>query len=310
MTNDLNPKDIVWTEKYRPTKVSEMVGDFKIKILKYLENVNKIPHFLFHSMTPGTGKTTLSKAIINELGCDSLVINSSNDRKIETIREKVKEFALTQSSKQGLRRCVFLDEFDGMLKASQEALRNLMETYASNCFFILTCNNINKVHDAIMSRCVVMEFARPDRNEIYEYCKMICENESLEYTEDGLKELIKLNYPSIRNCVVKLQDLHTEGLSVTIENAKPNTELYDNMWTLLKDGKWQEVKTIVLENTVNSRQLNKHFWLKALEESNIKMIQLSCRNEKDIAWGADEKVIFVTTLIEMAQSMRGTKNEK
>ena len=127
-----NPKKKVWTEKYRPSKVSEMVGDFKEKILKHLEDFNSMQHLLLYSKTPGTGKTSLAKAIINEVGADALVLNSSDDRKIDVIRDKVKEFSITQSTQVGKRRIVFLDEFDGMLKASQDALRNVMETYTSN----------------------------------------------------------------------------------------------------------------------------------------------------------------------------------
>jgi len=297
----LNPIDKVWTEKYRPKKINEMVGDFKDKILAYLKNPSTVPHFLFHSMTPGTGKTSLSKCIINELGCDALILNSSDDRKIETVRDKVKEFAMTKSSKQGLRRCVFLDEFDGMLKASQEALRNVMETYATNVFFILTCNNINKIIDPLKSRCKVLEFARPNKLEVKSYLEMICKNEGMKYTDEGLIELVEQNYPSIRNCVIILQDLNVENKEVIKENIKSASELYDKLWGDLKQKNWMEIKTIVMENTVDARDLNKHFWLNALEESNIKLIQLTCRNEKDISWGADARIVFVTSLIEMVK---------
>jgi len=172
-----------------------MVGDFKSKILKYLHNPQNIPHFLLYSKMPGTGKTTLAKAIIKELGCDYIIINSSDDRKIETIREKVKTFARAKTSKEGLRKCIFLDEVDGMLKIPQEALRNTMETYAGNAFFIMTCNNVNKIIEPLKSRCVQIPFAYPDKTEIYKYLEMICEKEELPYTEDGIKILIDLNYP-------------------------------------------------------------------------------------------------------------------
>lgn len=297
----LNPINTVWTEKYRPKKVSEMVGDFKEKILKYLDKQESIPHFLLHSRSPGTGKTTLAKAIINELGCDSLILNSSDDRKIEVIREKVKEFAITQSSKKGKRRCVFMDEFDGMLKASQDALRNLMESYASNVFFILTCNNINKVIEPLQSRCIVIPFAYPKREEVKNYLKMICESEKLHYTDDGLNILIEMNYPNIRNCVLVLQDLYTEGRPATKEYVKPSNELFDSMWVMQTEKKVQEMKKILMESTVEPRELNTFFWEKFLEEENIKGIQICCRNEKDIAWGADAKIIMVTSLYEMVK---------
>jgi len=297
----MNPVNSIWTEKFRPKKINELVGDFKSKIKQYLTNTQSIPNFLFYSSTPGTGKTTLAKAIINELGCDALILNSSDDRKIETVREKVKEFALTQSSKTGLRRCVFLDEFDGMLKASQEALRNIMETYASNVFFILTCNNINKVIEPIKSRCITIPFAHPSKDDVYKYLEKICIHEKMDYTEEGVRKLIDINYPSIRNCVVMLQDLFTEKKAVTNETVRPVNEIYEVAWQMLKEKRWQDIKKVVLESTLDARELNQYFWEKALETEppNIRLIQITCRNEKDIAVGADEKIIFITSLPEI-----------
>lgn len=293
-------KDYVWTEKYRPRLVSEMVGDFKLKVLKYLKDQKSIPHFLFYSKTPGTGKTTLAKAIINELGCDALILNSSDDRKIEVIRDKVKDFVRTQSSND-MRRCVFLDEFDGMLKASQDALRNLMETYSKNAFFILTCNNINKVIDALKSRCISIPFAYPDKEEVYKYLEIICKQEDMDYTEEGINEIIKKNYPSIRNCVLALQDLKTVGNAVTIENVNIINELFDELWGFVEEKKWKDIKTHVLQSTVDPRELNTFFWERFLEKSDFRGIQITCRNEKDFAAGADPKVIFVTSVIEMCK---------
>jgi len=297
----LKPKNFVWTEKYRPHKVSEMVGDFKEKILKYLKEPASIPNIICHSKAPGNGKTTLGKAIINELGCDALILNSSDDRKIETVREKVKQFALTQSSKSGKRRAVFLDEFDGMLKASQDALRNIMETYSSNVFFILTCNNINKIIEPIKSRCLLIPFAYPDKEEIKKYLEMICEKESMDYTDDGINELIELNYPIIRNCVLALQDLKTERLQVIKDNIKKVDEVFEEMWKHLKEKKWKEIKKVVLQSTIDPRELNTFFWHKGLDEENIRLIQICCRNEKDISWGSDAKIIMVSSLIEMVK---------
>ena len=299
----MDPKNSIWTEKYRPKKVSEMVGEFKTKILKYLEKPDAIPHFLLYSKTPGTGKTSLSKCIINELGCDSLILNSSDDRKIEVIRDKVKEFSMTKSSQVGKRRCVFMDEFDGMLKASQEALRNIMETYAGNVFFILTCNNINKVIEPLQSRCQKFAFAFPDKKEVYKYLEMICEKEEMDYTEEGLNILITQNYPSIRNCVIALQDLNVEEKPVTVDTVKPVDELFEALWLKYKEKDWKHLKEVVLSTTVDPRELNNFFWMKALneDEPNLKLIQVTCRNERDFANGADPKIIFVTSVIEMVK---------
>ncbi len=299
----MEPINKIWTEKYRPKKVSEMVGEFKEKITKYLDKPDELPHFLLYSKSPGTGKTSLSKAIINELGCDALIINSSDDRKIDTIRDKVKGFSMTKSSKENKRRCVFLDEADGMLKIPQDALRNLMETYASNVFFILTANNINKIIEPLQSRCVAIPFAYPKKEEIAHYLVMICESEKMEYTAEGINEVVEKNYPSIRNCVLTLQDMNTQELKVIPENVKPVNQIFDDMWKLLQDKKWQEIKKIILSSTVEPRDLNTYFWEKAIDDENLnlKLIQICCRNERDIALGSDAKIIFVTSIIEMCK---------
>lgn len=296
-----NPKNKVWTEKYRPKKVSEMVGDFKVKILKHLENFNSMQHLLLYSRVPGTGKTTLAKAIINEVGADALILNSSDDRKIDTIREKIKSFAITQSTKKGLRRIIFLDEFDGMLRASQAALRNVMESYASNVMFILTCNAINRIIDPLQSRCLKIAFTNPKKEEILVYLANICEKENMEYTQEGIETLIELNYPSIRDCVMALQDLNAEKLAVIKENVKPTNKLFDDMYKLLLDKNWHDIKKVILAGTINAQDLNTFFWHKGIETNNIKLIQLTCRNEKDISWGSNAVIIFVTSLIEMVK---------
>ena len=297
----MDPKDLIWTEKYRPQKVSDMVGEFKDKIMSYLQNSNNMPHFLLHSKVPGTGKTTLMKAIVNELDCDYLLINSSDDRKIEVIREKVKQFCTTKSSKIGKRRAILLDEADGMLKPSQDALRNIMETYAKNAFFILTANNINKIIEPLQSRCVVIPFSYPKKEDVYKYLEMICQKEKLDYSEDGLLKLIELNYPSIRNCVLALQDIFTQHLQVTPDTVQPANYLFKIYWDKIKAGDWRFIKTAILSTEIDPRDLNDYFWQQAVSEEKLKIIQLTCRNEKDIALGADAKIIVVTSLIDMVK---------
>lgn len=295
----LNTNNMMYSEKYRPNKIDGIVGDFREKIKNYLKTPSSVPHFLFHSKTPGTGKTTLAKAIINELQCDALTINSSDDRKIEVVREKVKAFCLTKSNQIGKRRCVFLDEVDGMLKASQDALRNIMETYSSNAFFILTCNNINKVIEPLQSRCVVIPFSYPKKEEVFEYLKMICTNEKIQYDDEGLSKLIELNYPSIRNCVLSIQDIAVQKLPINKNTVQPANYIFQQYWELLKKQDWKTIKTSVMESSVDPRDLNYYFWEMALKEENLKLIQLTCRNEKDFAAGSDPKVIMVTSLLEM-----------
>jgi len=296
----MNPIDKIWTEKYRPKKVVEVIGESKEKVLKYMDNPETIPSFIFHSTSPGTGKTSLMKAIVNDLGCDSIIINSSDDRKIEVIRDKVKEFAKTKSSN-SVRKCILMDEADGMLSASQNALRNMMETYSNNVFFIISCNNINKIIDPIQSRCKIIHFAYPPKEDIEKYLTTICEKEGLQFTPDGIKELINKKYPSIRDCVVALQDLKTDEKTVIPENINADNPLFEEMWQHYKDKNWQAIKEVVMATTIDPRELNTFFWMQGVKNNNIKMIQITCMNERSMATGADPKIVMVTSLIDMVK---------
>lgn len=193
-----------------------------------------------------------------------------------------------------------IEEQDGKFEVYDLSLDEV-HSYISNGFISHNCNNINKVTDPIKSRCKVIPFAYPNREEIHQYLTFICEREEMQYTSDGIAKLIDINYPSIRNCVVGLQDLKIENQTVSVETVVPVNAIFDDMWKALKDKKWQEIKKVVLESTVDPRELNTHFWQMFLEQENIKGIQITCRNEKDISWGADAKIVFVTSLIELVK---------
>lgn len=292
-------KNFVWPEKWRPSTVSAVVGDFREKIQNYLKDPKEMPNFLFHSASPGCGKTTLCKAIINDLGCDSLIINSSDDRTIDVVRERIKVFAMTKSSKPGIRRIVMLDEVDGANKFFQEALRNIMETYSSNVIFLLTANAIGKVIDPIQSRCVLIPFAYPNKEEIFSYLKMICESEQLKHDDDGIHAVIEVNYPSIRNMVLSLQDLKYSDKEVIRANVRAVNALYSEMWDKIKAKDWKFVREAIMANNIDVRELNSYFWEQSLKEENLKVLQLCCRNERDISFGSDAKIILITSLLEM-----------
>lgn len=297
-----NPKNAMFVVKYQPDKLSDVIGDHKIKIMEYLKEPSSIPHFLFYGTTPGVGKTLTAKLIIKELGVDYLILNSSDDRKIESVREKVKEFAMTASSKPGLRKIILLDEADGMHKLSQDALRNIMETFAKNCLFVLTANYVNRIIDPIQSRCTTIEFANPNKDEIKVHLKKICDAESMKYTDEGLDELIRINYPSIRNMVMKLQDMKIENKDIILDNVSSNVDFYAILYNTIKVEKdWKKVKEIIFQENIDVRDLNHHFWEMAVKENDLKILQVTCRNEKDMALGADDKITFVTSLLELCK---------
>lgn len=295
---------MVFTEKYRPRKVLDVISSHSKVIKKYLEDSSTIPNFLFSSKSPGTGKTSMAYAIINELGCDKLILNASDDRTLEVVRNKIKNFALTISSN-GKRKAVFLDEFDGNLKATQESLRNIMELYAKNCFFILTCNNIEKVIEPIKSRCVYFEFTKPDKSKIFEYLKNICINEKIEYNDIGINYLIEKYYPNIRNMVLFLQD--TKIKNIFLNESHPGFEKSDFEIVLnyFKQKKFNSARVYIIENGLDVKDLNHQLfeWVLNTEEismkKKVKLIQICARNERDFSYGADEKIIFIASLPEI-----------
>lgn len=303
MDEKFNPINKIFTEKYRPKKVMDVISDSSQKIANYLVEPLKIPNFLLYSTVPGTGKTSLGKAIINELQCDYTIINSSDDRTIETVREKIKEFASVKSSNPNLKRCVMLDEVDGANAFFQNALRGIMEFYSNNCFFILTANNRNHIIEPIQSRCVLIPFSYPQKQGIKDYLTKICVAENIKYTEEAIDKLIEYNYPSIRNCVIVLQDIKTEGKDLLPEHIKSANAIFDDLWKLLQEKKWVEIKKVILETTIDARDLNTYFWQKTIKEENIdtKKLQIFCRNEKDMCVGSDPKIVFITSLIELTK---------
>ena len=294
-----SPDDFVWTEKYRPKTVKNLIGkEIREKILKYLENPETMPNFIFVSKHAGTGKTSLAKAIINDLKCDKLILNSSDDRTLEVVRDKVKEFAKTKSL-DGKKKCIFLDESDGLHYLAADALRNIMETYASNVFFILSCNALNKIPEPIQSRCTPIHFSYPDKEEVKNYIIEICNFENIDYADEGVEELIKQHYPSIRNMVLVLQELKTLNQPLIPTSIKKHDEIFEVLWKAIKDKDYKTVREKILSSDIDPREFNTFIWFKYIEEDNNSKLQICAQNELAFAYGADPKIIFSTSLTEL-----------
>ena len=183
-------------EKYRPKTLNEFVGNeaIKTKIQKYLDQ-DDIQNFIFYSNS-GTGKTTLAKIIINELDCDYLFLNASDERGIETIREKVAGFASTASFKS--LKVVVLDEADFLPLASQGLLRNVIETFSRSTRFILTCNFIERIMDPLQSRCQVLKITPPSKSEVAKHLSNILDSENIKSEIKDIATITNQHYPDIR----------------------------------------------------------------------------------------------------------------
>jgi DNA polymerase III delta prime subunit len=211
----------LWVESYRPTKLVDYVGNahLKSKIEGYLET-GDVPHLLLHGRA-GTGKTTLAKLIVKSVDCDYMVINASDENNVDTVRNKVKNFASSMGFKKW--KIVILDEFDYMSPNAQAILRNLMETFSQHCRFILTCNYVEKVIDPIQSRCQSFQIVPPTKKDVAIQISKILGAEGVTFEPKDLVPIIDAGYPDIRKIINTCQLNSNKGkLQVDTQNLLEN----------------------------------------------------------------------------------------
>ena len=196
-------------EKYRPSKLENYVGNENIKksISKYLEQ-NDILNLIFYGPA-GTGKTTLAKLCVQNLDCDHLYINASDERGIETIRDKVQSFASVASFKP--LKVVILDEADFLTIQAQASLRNIIETFSRTTRFIMTCNFVERIIDPLQSRCQVLKIVPPTKKDVAKHLHWICNEESITHEVNDLVPLVNQYYPDLRKCINTIQLSTVDG---------------------------------------------------------------------------------------------------
>ncbi len=223
----------IWTEKYRPKTFSEVQGqDNIIKKVESLTNSLNIPHLLFAGPA-GTGKSTLALIIVKELFGEGwkdsyLELNASDERGIQVIREKVKNFARTKALGNVPFKIIFLDEADALTPEAQQALRRTMENYSNTCRFILSCNYSSKIIDPIQSRCAIFRFKLLEKKDIERVLRKIEQGENLEIKDEALEMLYEGSEGDCRRAINLLQStssispsITTDLVSTVISNAKP-----------------------------------------------------------------------------------------
>ncbi len=204
----------IWFEKYRPQSLKDVSlnKDHRTAFKGFVAD-GQIPHLLFEGPA-GSGKTTISHILTREVPSTVLTLNASGkeDRSIETMQTKVKQFAASAAKRDKIK-IVFMDEADGMLKPAQESLKNLMETYNKNCRFILTCNAVDKIIDPIQSRCIRYTFDRFPKRKLISVCETILDAEGIEDTSrEEVTELVDRFYPDMRSIVNNLQAACVSGI--------------------------------------------------------------------------------------------------
>ena len=190
-------------ERYRPTDLSTYIGNQNLKssIAKQLSQ-NDIQNYLFYGQAGG-GKTTLAKIIVGTLDCDYLYINASDERGIETIRDKVSGFSSVMSFKPI--KVVILDEADFLTIQAQASLRNIIETFSRTTRFILTCNFVERIIDPLQSRCQTFKIIPPTKKEVAVHLASICDKESISYDLPAIGKVVNKFYPDLRKMLNTIQ---------------------------------------------------------------------------------------------------------
>jgi len=205
----VNTDNSLLNEKYRPIVLDDYVGNSKLKssIAKQLEQ-NDIQNYLLYGPA-GTGKTTLAKLIVKNLDCEYLYINASDERGIETIRDKVSGFASTMSLKSI--KVVILDEADFLTIQAQASLRNLIESFSRTTRFIMTCNYVERIIDPLQSRCQVLKIVPPTKKEVAVHLAGICDKEGIKYEPTAIGKIVNQYYPDLRKMLNSIQTSSNEG---------------------------------------------------------------------------------------------------
>jgi len=249
--------EYLWVEKYRPKKISECIlsEDIKTTFTEFLKQ-KEIPNLLL-SGTAGTGKTTVARALCEELGADYIIINGSDEgRQIDTLRNKIKNFASTVSlTEHSNHKVVIVDEADYMNAESvQPALRNFIETFYKNCRFIFTCNYKNKILPALHSRCTVIDFGIKNGQKVktaqalMKRLGKILDDEQVKYDKKVLAELIQKYYPDFRRTINELQRYSARGTidsGILFSLSEANTK---ELVKILKEKRFNDMRKWVINN--------------------------------------------------------------
>lgn len=300
----------LWVEKYRPKTLDDYVfrDDGQKKQIKAWVKDGSIPHLLL-SGSPGIGKTTLAKVLMEELGIpdfDILEVNASRDTGIrEVVREKITNFV--QMIPFGPFKVVLLDEADRLSPEAQDALKGVMEEYSNHSRFILTCNTPNRIVPALHSRCQQMHFASIDQTEYTARAATILVEEGIEFDLDTLDTYVKSVYPDLRKCINLLQQYSTDGKLMSPQTSDSGVSDYKvEMVELFKAGKISDARKLLCGRARPDEMEDIYRWLydnitlfgeDAIQDKAVLIIK---QGLVDHTFVADPEINLAATLIRLS----------
>ncbi len=312
----------IWVEKYRPQSLEDIVGHPSItdRLESYVAR-DDLPHLLFAGPA-GTGKTTASIAIAKEIYGDDwqdnfLELNASDERGIDVVRDRIKDFARTSFGGYD-HRIIFLDEADALTDDAQSALRRTMEQFSDNTRFILSCNYSSKIIDPIQSRCAVFRFSPIDDDAVAAHLRDIAGREGLEYTEDGIDALVYAADGDMRRAINALQAASATGDVVDEETvfaitATARPEEIEDMVTEAIAGDFTAARS-TLDDLISKRglaggdiidQVHRSIWEFDVEEAAaVRLLDRLGEADYRIAEGANERVQLEALLASVALNAR------
>lgn len=294
----------LFVEKYRPQTLEAFVGNESLKstIGKYLEEGN-IQNLLFFG-SAGCGKTSLAKLITSQLKADVLYLNSSDERGIDAIREKIVPFASSMGL--GGTKIIILDEADYLTPQAQASLRNTIETFHQNCRFILTCNYINRIIDPLQSRCKMFNIIPPSKLEVAHHLRDILNTEEIKYSMDDLAKVVKQYYPDLRKMLNSLQgNIHKGELNIKgdSENSDKIKELID---ILLSGGNPTQLRTALV--TLGAKEFDSVFralYDKIDEFKNpAEAILIISKYQYEYGFVLDKEICIMAMLIQLKETTK------
>jgi len=240
----------LWVEKYRPMDLSTYVGNehLKEKVKVYLESED-VPHLLLFGKA-GTGKTTLAKIVVNNIDCDYMYINASDENKVDDVRNKIKTFASSVGFKS--LKVIILDECDYLTPNAQAALRNLMETFSKHCRFILTCNYVERIIDPIQSRCQSYKVVPPSKKEVAQQMVNILKQENCTFELDDIALIVNAGYPDIRRVINSAQrQIVDNKLKIDTTSVIQNNYKLQLLEMLSNGSKLNDIRKLIADNSIS-----------------------------------------------------------